>query len=59
MPHHLHLPIRAGAEFNRFYERNRVVDDPRQVVRAGLVLAYADTLRRSLDLLSIHAPERM
>ena len=60
MPHHICTYLyELAQEFNRFYERNRVVDDPRQVVRAGLVLAYADTLRRGLDLLGIHAPERM
>lgn len=60
MPHHICTYLyELAQEFNRFYERNRVVDDPRQVVRAGLVLAYADTLHRGLDLLGIHAPERM
>lgn len=60
MPHHICTYLyELAQEFNRFYERNRVVDDPRQIVRAGLVLAYADTLRRGLDLLGIHAPERM
>ena len=52
MPHHICTYLyELAQEFNRFYERNRGVDDPRQVVRAGLVPAYADTLRRGLDLL--------
>lgn len=45
--------------FNRFYEHNRVIDDPRQNVRLQLVKNYADTLKKGLDLLNIPAPERM
>ncbi len=45
--------------FNRFYEHNRVVGDPRQNVRAQLVQAYADTLKKGLALLNIDAPDSM
>lgn len=45
--------------FNRFYEHNRVLDDPRQAVRLGLVGAYADRLREGLGLLGMYAPEKM
>lgn len=46
-------------EFNRFYERNRVIDDPREALRLGLVEGYAETLRQGLTLLGIPAPDRM
>lgn len=46
-------------EFNRFYEHNRVIDDPRQALRLSLVQRYADRLRDGLQLLGITAPEQM
>ena len=46
-------------KFNQFYEHNRVVDDPREAVRLGLVRRYADTLKHGLTMLGITAPERM
>lgn len=46
-------------EFNRFYEHNRVIDDPRQSERLGLVACYADVLNKGLMLLGIHAPDSM
>jgi arginyl-tRNA synthetase len=46
-------------EFNRFYERNRVIGDERQAVRIPLVQRYADTLKDGLTLLGITAPDRM
>ncbi len=45
--------------FNRFYEHNRVIDDPRQNIRLQLIKEYANTLKRGLNLLNISAPERM
>ena len=45
--------------FNRFYENNKVINDPRQSVRLALVATYAETLKNGLDLLGIHAPEQM
>ncbi|MBL8160137.1 arginine--tRNA ligase [Candidatus Saccharibacteria bacterium] len=45
--------------FNRFYEKSRVIGDPRQAERLALVTVYADTLRRGLQLLGITAPERL
>lgn len=60
MPHHICTYLyELAQEFNRFYEKNRVVGDPREVVRLSLVAVYADTLKRGLELLGIHAPERM
>ena len=46
-------------EFNRFYEHQRVVGDPREAFRAYLVSVYADVLKKGLNLLGIEAPEKM
>jgi arginyl-tRNA synthetase len=46
-------------EFNRFYEHNRVLDDPRESLRLGLVEGYAETLKSGLTLLGIPAPDHM
>ena len=45
--------------FNRFYEQNRVVVDPREAERLYLVGQYATVLKTGLELLGIHAPEKM
>lgn len=45
--------------FNRFYEHNRVIGDPREAERLYLVQRYADTLKQGLSLLGIHAPDQM
>lgn len=45
--------------FNRFYEDNRVVDDPREAVRTMLVARYAHILTEGLQLLGIRVPEKM
>ena len=60
MPHHVCTYLYELAQtFNRFYEHNRVIDDPRQTLRLGLVQSYADTLKSGLSLLGIAAPEQM
>jgi len=60
MPHHVCTYLYELAQtFNRFYEKNRVIDDPRQAVRLQLVQHYADTLKNGLELLGIVAPEKM
>jgi arginyl-tRNA synthetase len=60
MPHHICTYLYELAQtFNRFYEKNRVIDDPRQAVRLKLVEDYADTLKNGLRILGIHAPESM
>lgn len=46
-------------EFNRFYEKARIIGDEREVVRLGLVELYRDTLARGLGLLGISAPTHM
>lgn len=60
MPHHICTYLYELAQvFNRFYEHNRVLDDPRQDIRLQLVQSYADTLKKGLGLLNISAPDRM
>ncbi len=46
-------------EFNKFYENNLVVGDPRETTRLSLVQAYADTLADGLSILGIQAPDKM
>jgi arginyl-tRNA synthetase len=60
MPHHVCTYLYELAQtFNRFYEQSRVIDDPREAIRINLVSKYAQTLKNGLDLLGIHAPEKM
>ncbi len=60
MPHHVCMYLyELSQEFNRFYEHNRVIDDPRQSVRLTLVHSYADILKNGLELLNIPAPDTM
>jgi arginyl-tRNA synthetase len=60
MPHHVcGYLYELAQEFNRFYEYNRVLDDPRQTIRLALINSYATTLQRGLSLLGITAPESM
>lgn len=46
-------------EFNRFYENNRVIGEPREAQRLYLITKYTDTLKNGLGLLGIDAPEKM
>lgn len=60
MPHHIATYLYELAQvFNRFYEKNRVLNDPRETVRLQLVQAYANTLKKGLSLLNIPAPDKM
>jgi len=60
MPHHVCTYLYELAQtFNRFYENNRVMGDPREAERIGLVGQYAATLKNGLTLLGINAPEQM
>lgn len=60
MPHHICTYLyELAQEFNRFYENNRVIGDERESTRLYLLQTYADTLKNGLELLGIHAPERM
>lgn len=59
-PHHIcNYLFELAQEFNRYYEKNQVVGSDEEAHRASLVAAYADTLKAGLELLGIHAPERM
>lgn len=46
-------------EFNRFYEKNRVIDDVREPIRLKLVEYYCEVLKTGLDILGINVPESM
>ncbi|AHB42239.1 Arginine-tRNA ligase [Candidatus Saccharibacteria bacterium RAAC3_TM7_1] len=46
-------------EFNRFYEKERIIGDTRESERRYIVKQYMDTLARGLRLLGIIAPETM
>lgn len=46
-------------EFNRFYEKTRVVGSDQEATRLTLVAHYADTLKAGLLLLGIQAPDKM
>lgn len=60
MPHHICTYLYELAQtFNRFYEHNRVIGDPREPQRLHLVQTYASTLKSGLQLLGIPAPEHM
>lgn len=60
LPHYICTYLYELAQaFNRFYEKNRVIGDERQQTRLGLVQSYADTLKKGLGLLGIHAPDQM
>lgn len=59
-PHHICTYLYELAQiFNRFYEQNRVIDDPRQSQRLTLINQYATTLSTGLGLLGIDAPQNM
>ena len=60
MPHHICTYLYELAQtFNSFYEKNRVVGDPREHIRIRLVKSYTKTLKEGLNLLNITAPEKM
>ena len=59
-PHHICTYLyEVAQEFNRFYEKNRVIGDERETMRVQLVHRYADTLQNGLEILGIQTPERM
>ncbi len=60
MPHLVGTYLYELAQtFNRFYERSRIIGDPRESSRLELVRRYRDTLAHGLDLLGIAAPDRL
>lgn len=59
-PHHLcNYLYELAQEFNRFYEKNRVIGDEKEAHRVSLVALYADILAAGLTILGIAAPEKM
>lgn len=59
-PHHIcNYLFELAQEFNRYYEKNRVIGDDKELHRLGLVAQYADTLKTGLAVLGIIAPEKM
>ena len=60
MPHHICTYLyELSQTFNRFYEHNRVLDDPREAERLLLVTLYAEVLKDGLTLLGIAAPDKL
>ncbi|HUS26599.1 MAG TPA: arginine--tRNA ligase [Nevskiaceae bacterium] len=60
MPHNICTYLyELAQDFNRFYEHNRVLGDPREAVRLRLVASYADTLQAGLQLLNITASDEI
>lgn len=60
MPHHIcNYLYELAQEFNRFYEKSRVIGSEQEAPRLALVARYADTLKNGLGILGIEAPERM
>lgn len=60
MPHNVCTYLYELAQvFNGFYEKCRVVGDPRESIRLSLVSAYAQVLKNGLELLNIAAPEHI
>ena len=45
--------------FNSFYEKNRILDDPREALRLKLVNSYVKVLENGLKLLNIPVLEKM
>ena len=45
--------------FNRFYEGNRVLGDPREDIRLYLTATYLNRLKQGLEILGIEAPQRI
>ncbi len=60
MPHHICSYLyELAQEFNRFYEKSRIIGDEREAIRAQIVRLYRDTLARGLSVLGIVAPDKM
>lgn len=60
LPHHIcNYLYELAQEFNRFYEKARIIGDPREAGRLSLLQAYAGTLKSGLDLMGIPAPDKL
>ncbi len=59
-PHHIcNYLFELAQEFNRYYEKNRVVGSDKETHRVGLVALYADILKAGLTVLGVAAPEKL
>ncbi len=59
-PHHVaSFLYDLAQEFNRFYEKNRIIDDQREVERLFLVNKYQKILKQGLELLGVPTPEKI
>jgi len=59
-PHHIcNYLYELAQNFNRFYEKSKVIGSDRESLRVGLVSKYAKTLKSGLGLLGISAPDKM
>ena len=59
-PHHIcNYLFELAQEFNRYYEKNRVIGSDQEAHRASLVALYADTLQAGSTILGIDAPEQL
>lgn len=59
-PHHVCTYLyELTQQFNRFYEKNRIIGDERQDQRLELVRAYVQVLQNGLELLNIPAPHKL
>lgn len=60
LPHHVcNYLYELAQEFNRFYEKCRIIGDEREATRLELVTLYRDTLAAGLELMGIQAPNRL
>jgi arginyl-tRNA synthetase len=60
LPHHICTYLyELAQEFNRFYEKNKVVGSDREAERTALIVRYAAVLKAGLAVLGIDAPEKM
>lgn len=60
MPHHIAVYLYELAQnFNRFYEKSRIIGDERQDLRLKLTKTYQTVLSHGLGLLNVTAPEQV
>lgn len=59
-PHHVCTYLyELTQQFNRFYEKNRIIGHDREAIRGNLTKYYTQVLQNGLELLNIPAPARL
>lgn len=59
-PHHIcNYLYELAQEFNRFYEKSRIIGDAREAIRLSIITIYRQRLADGLALLGIVAPEKI